>query len=61
MDQNALKLNMKPITKPEVDKYYKEDAFIWKLFLSLRKLDCFIKTKILRGKYDFILPGKIDR
>jgi len=61
MDQNAADLKMQPITKLEVDKYYKDDAFIWKLFLSLRRLDCFIKTKILRGKYDFILPGKIDR
>lgn len=61
MDQNALELKMKPITNSEVDKYYKEDAFIWKLFLSLRRLDCFIKTKIFRRKYDFILPGKIDR
>lgn len=61
MDQNASDLKMQPITKLEVDKYYKDDAFIWKLFLSLRRLDCFIKTKIFRGKYDFILPGKIDR
>ena len=61
MDQNASDLKMQPITKLEVDKYYKDDAFIWRLFLSLRRLDCFIKTKILRGKYDFILPGKIER
>ena len=59
--QNAPNLKIKPIEKQEIDKYYKEDAFIWKLFLSLRRLDRFIKTKIFRKKYDFILPGKINR
>ncbi len=59
--QKAPGLKIKPIEKSEIDKYYKEDAFIWKLFLSLRRLDRFIKTKIFRKKYDFILPGKINR
>jgi hypothetical protein len=58
---NVSELEMEPIVQKEVDKYYKEDAFIWKLFLSLRRLDRFIKTKIFRDKYDFILPGKIKR
>jgi len=61
LSQNALDLKIDPIEKKEVDKYYKDDAFIWKLFLSLRRLDRFIKTKLFREKYNFILPGKINR
>ncbi|MEA3360383.1 MAG: DUF6206 family protein [Thermodesulfobacteriota bacterium] len=53
--------NMTPITQDEIDKYYKEDKFIWSLYMAVRKLDRFIKTKILRRRYEFILPGKIQR
>lgn len=49
------------ITFEEVKSYYKEDAFIWSLFLSSRKFYRFIKTKIFRSRYDFILPEKIER
>ncbi len=52
---------LKRIEIEEVDKYYKEDKMIWTLFLSFRKFDRFIKTKILRKRYEFILPGKIKR
>ncbi|MEZ4567611.1 MAG: hypothetical protein R2860_11865 [Desulfobacterales bacterium] len=41
--------------------YYKSDAFIWSLFLSLRRFDRYIKTKIFRHRYNFILPGRISR
>lgn len=50
-----------PITYKEVDKYYKEDAFIWSLYLNLRKIHRFAVTKILLRRYEFILPGKIRR
>lgn len=50
-----------PINYEEVKKYYKEDASIWRLYLSLRKIHRFIRTKILRKHYEFILPGKIER
>ncbi len=49
------------LKKSEVDNYYKNDAFIWSLFLSLRRFDRFMKTKIFRQRYNFILPGKISR
>lgn len=49
------------ISKKEVDKYYKEDKFIWQLFLGLRRFDRWITIKILKNRYEFILPGKIKR
>lgn len=57
----AEKFNIKPITAKEVKKYYKSDKFIWVLFQNLRLFHRFIKTKILRRKYDFYLPEKIIR
>ncbi len=49
------------LTRDEVDSYYKNDAFIWALLLSLRRADRFICTRLLRRRYNFILPGKIER
>jgi len=53
--------NIKPLTLEEVEKYYKSDKFIWNLYQRMRKFDRFIKTKLLRKKYDYYLPGKIER
>ncbi len=50
-----------PIVMKEVEKYYREDAFIWSLYLNLRKIHRFIVTRLLFGRYEFILPGKIKR
>lgn len=52
---------MEPLTVEAVEKYYKEDKFIWALFLFLRRLDRWLATKMLRKRYEFILPGKIKR
>jgi hypothetical protein len=49
------------ITIEEVEKYYKEDKLIWSLFLAFRKIDRWIKTTLLRKRYEFILPGSIKR
>jgi hypothetical protein len=53
--------NVKPITLNEVHSYYREDAFIWSLYLWMRRFDRFLHTKILRRPYPYILPGKITR
>ncbi|NNL77966.1 MAG: hypothetical protein HKO68_16665 [Desulfobacterales bacterium] len=50
-----------PLTKTEVDKYYREDKLIWIVFLGLRRLDRFFSTRLLWKRYEFILPGKIKR
>ena len=49
------------ITRKEVDKYYKEDKFIWQLFLGLRRIDRWVSRYVLGRQYEFILPGKIRR
>jgi len=61
IDENGLIDQIQPLTRSEIDAYYKNDAFIWSLFLALRRMDRAIKTKILRKRYNFILPGKIKR
>ncbi len=57
----AAELGVEPITVKEVRSYYREDALIWILYLSARKLDRFMRTRVLRGDYPYILPGKIKR
>ena len=54
-------LAIKPIEEKEVRDYYREDALIWRLYLNMRRLDCFLYTKVLRQEYPYILPGKIKR
>lgn len=50
-----------PIREKEVRSYYREDAWIWRLFLAFRRLERYIKTNIQRKRYNIILPGKIKR
>lgn len=52
---------IKPVTVHEVAQYYKGDAFIWRLFQTARRVDKFITETILRKKYMYRLPAKIDR
>lgn len=53
--------NREPVKQKEIESYYKEDARIWSLFLGLRRLERWVRTKILHRPYDLILPGKISR
>ena len=50
-----------PLEVKEVDRYYREDKFIWSLFLALRRMDRWMKLRLLGKRYEFILPGKIER
>jgi len=54
-------LYLEPLTEKEIEKYYKQDAFIWKFFQTSRKIDRFITEKIKRNRYEYRLPGKIRR
>lgn len=58
---NYLPDTEQPLTIQEIDKYYQEDKLIWTLFLAFRRIDRWITTRILRKRYEFILPGKIKR
>jgi len=57
----AASLDIQPIEQKEVESYYREDALIWTLYLSFRRIDRFLRTKVLRREYPYILPGKIQR
>ncbi len=56
-----LPVEIEPISVKEVTSYYKEDKFIWQLFLVLRKMDRWFTNTIFRKRYQFILPGKTKR
>jgi hypothetical protein len=58
---NRLQGTIPPLTMKEIDKYYREDKLIWTLFLTFRRIDRWISTKLLRGRYEFILPGNVKR
>jgi hypothetical protein len=60
-EEYANEFEIAPITLTEVQKYYKSDANMWVIFQSVRKFDRYLKTKVLRKKYNFYLPGKIKR
>ncbi|MBF0120080.1 MAG: hypothetical protein HQK79_14700 [Desulfobacterales bacterium] len=61
LKNEASDLNIEPLSRDEVLKYYQSDKFIWSFLLGCRRLDRFIKTKLLCKKYNFILPGTIKR
>jgi hypothetical protein len=54
-------LDVQPITEKEVKSYYREDALIWRLYLSMRRADRFLRTRVTKKGYPYILPGKIKR
>jgi hypothetical protein len=45
----------------EVRKYYAADKVIWSAFLDFRRFDRWLKTRIAGRRYEFVLPGKIER
>jgi hypothetical protein len=50
-----------PVTAEEVEKYYRSDADLLALYLRLRRTDRFLRTKVFRRPYDFVLPGHVSR
>ncbi len=61
LTDEAASLGVKPITEQEVRSYYREDALIWSFYLSARKIDRLLRTRLLRQEYPYILPDKIKR
>jgi hypothetical protein len=57
----AAGLDAAPLTQAEVDAYYREDARIWSLYLSGRYLDRYIRRRVLRREYPYLLPGRVRR
>jgi hypothetical protein len=61
LEREVSRMKIEPITLKEVRAYYREDAFIWRLYLGLRRFDRFLHRSILKKPYIYILPGKIKR
>lgn len=57
----AMKLRIEPIMRKEVDGYYSSDSFIWRFYQASRKIDRLITERVLRKKYEFRIPGPIER
>jgi len=57
----AADLGAAPLDAAAVARYYAKDAAALELFLKARRVDRFIRTRILRQRYNFILPGPIRR
>lgn len=53
--------DLDPIELAEVKSYYRQDMPIWWLFLNMRRAERFWRTKIRRGSYRSILPGRTRR
>jgi len=56
----AVHLGVDPISADEVRAYYREDALIWRLYLSMRKVDRFLRRGLGR-EYPYILPERVAR
>ncbi len=50
-----------PVTGEEVERYYRQDADLLALYLRLRRMDRFLRTRVLRRPYDYVLPGPVER
>lgn len=57
----ASALNVTEITEKEVEAYYREDAFIWRVYLGARRLDRFLTNALPGREYRYLLPGRIKR
>jgi Family of unknown function (DUF6206) len=53
-------MGFEPITVKEINDYYREDALIWRLYLTFRKFDRSLH-RFLGKPYPYILPDKVKR
>lgn len=54
-------LEIVPLDMKEIYKYYRTDAAIWIAYLEFKIVDRFLKSKLGRKPYDFILPHRMKR
>jgi len=57
----AAAFGIQPIDEGSVRSYYRQDAMIWSLYLSMRKVDRFLRTKVLHTGYPYVLPETVKR
>lgn len=51
----------RPITEAEIERYYAADARTFGLLLRLRRLDRWVRVKLLRRPYRVLIPPPFDR
>jgi hypothetical protein len=56
-----LPADLPPVSKADVERYYREDKLIWTVFLAFRRLDRTLTNWFTPHRYEFILPGRIKR
>jgi F0F1-type ATP synthase delta subunit len=52
--------NIQALTAKEIEDYYREDAFIWRIYLAFRKIDRALHG-VLGKDYPYILPKRVER
>lgn len=57
----ADELTLAPVSAHDVEAYYEKDAASLELYMRLRKLDRFVRTKVLGQRYNYTLPGPVKR
>lgn len=57
----AADLAIAPVAEKEVRSYYREDATIWSMYLAMRKVDRFLRTRVWHTGYPYILPEEVKR
>jgi hypothetical protein len=60
VNQRLEPLGASPITRREVDRYYRSDALLLGFWLAARRVERAVRLRTGRG-YDFILPGRVRR
>lgn len=50
-----------PITRDEVERWYRSDARMWEVLLRLRRADRWWQRRVRRRTYPFLLPERIER
>jgi hypothetical protein len=51
----------RPLGEAGVRRYYRSDARTWIFFQAARRIDRAVQTRLLRRRYDYVLPGSISR
>jgi len=51
---------LQPLAAKEIEDYYREDAFIWRIYLAFRKIDRALHG-VLGKDYPYILPERVER
>ncbi len=60
LSSQGVSQDFRPITLEQVRSYYREDAWIWRLYLAFRRVDRLLH-RLVAKEYPYILPGKIRR